>query len=375
MAYQRCKRCVMDNSIDSTITFDENGYCSYCTNAIEIGKKIYFPNEEGKRKLQELCDFLKKEGAGKEYDCVMGISGGLDSSYLAYLGYKMGLRILAFHIDDGFDVPLATENVRKLCEACHIDLVQIKPDAQQYNDLTRAFFLAEVPNVAIPQDNILFAELYRYARKYKIKYFLSGGNYALESIIMHNPYPINVWDTAHIKDIHKRFGTKPINNLHFMSNFERVLNRYFYGIHHYQPLNYIDYNRDRAIKELNAFCGFEYYEQKHCENILTKVIQLYWLPKKFNYDKRTSHLSSLILSGSMTREEALESLAKPPYDENAMEKDIKFVLDRIGLSRKEFDALVGRPGKRHDDYKISSSYKFFKKGFYGLWKKLVKDYK
>ncbi len=370
MTYQRCTRCVMDNSIDTTITFDEKGHCNYCSDAIELGKKIYFPNSEGQKKLQEMVNLLKKEGEGKKYDCMMGISGGLDSSYLAYIGFKMGLRILAFHIDDGFDTQLAVGNIRKLCNACHIDLINIVPDAEQYNELTKAFIRAEVPNIAIPQDNILFAELYRYAKKYRLKYFLSGGNFALESIIMNNPYPINVWDVTHIKYINKKFGKKPINKLHFLGNTQRLIDRYFYGIHNLRPLNYIDYNRARAISELKDFCGYEYYEQKHCENILTKVIQLYWLPKKFKYDKRSSHLSSMIISNNITREEALEELEKAPYKEDLMDKDINFLMEKLGMSRKEFDEIVKRPGKGHDEYRTSRSYKIFKKVLSGMWSKV-----
>ena len=165
----RCSRCVMDDSSDSTIRFDADGVCNYCTDAIEKGKLGYFPEKEGQRKLAQMIERLKEAGKGKPYDCLMGISGGLDSAYLAYLGaVKWGLRICAIHVDDGFDTELAKNNIRNLCEKCHIELKVITPDAEQFNDLTRAYFMAEVPNAAIPQDNILFACLYDYARKYKI---------------------------------------------------------------------------------------------------------------------------------------------------------------------------------------------------------------
>ncbi|MBO4263617.1 MAG: N-acetyl sugar amidotransferase [Bacteroidales bacterium] len=357
--YQMCSRCVMDNADDTTIRFDAEGHCNYCTEALQRKELIYFPDERGARKVQELVARLKKEGKGKRYDCMMGISGGLDSSYLAYLGHTWGLRILGVHIDDGFDEPVATENIRKLCEACHIDLVTIAPDAAQYNDLTRAFFRAEVPNVAIPQDNILFACLYDYARRYGVKTFLSGGNFALESILRQRNDSTNVFDMGHIRDIHRRFGTLPMDKLPFMNNYQRILNRYLRGIHSIRPLNLIDYNKQRALQELESFCGFRYYKMKHCENKLTKLIQLYWLVEKFHDDKRHSHLSSMIVSGQMTREEALAELKKPVYDPEDMNRDIDFVLARLGMERAEFDALVARPGKAHADYATSGIYKWF----------------
>lgn len=348
---RRCTRCVMDDRSDKYITFDENGVCNYCKDSLKKKDSVYFPNEEGEKKLQDLLTILKDEGRGKPYDCLMGLSGGLDSSYLAYLGsVKWGLRICAIHIDDGFDTELAKKNIRNLCEKCGIELKVITPDAEQFNDLTRAFFLAEVPNVAIPQDNVLFAYLYDYARKNKIFNFLSGDNFSMECILQRgNTY--GAYDLKNTFDIHQKFGTKPIDKLKFISLFQRAWDVNIHNIKTIAPLNYVDYRKDKAIKELKDYCNFTYYDAKHLENRLTKVIQLYWFYHKFGVDKRTSHLSSLIVSGQMTREEALAQLAKPPYDKEKMEEDLTFVLDKIGLKRDEFDKLVSRPGKQHSDYK------------------------
>ena len=358
MEYQRCKRCVMDNSSDTTILFDENGFCNYCAEALKNKEIVYFPNKEGEYHLNTLLKKLKEEGKNKQYDCLMGISGGLDSSYLAYLGHQWGLRILAIHIDDGFDTDVAKENIRKLCETCRIELITIKLDTEQFNDLTKAFILAEVSNIVVPQDNILFSTLVSYARKYKIHSFLSGGNFALECILQKAAGDVvNAYDVSYIRDIHHKFGSLPVDKLKITSNVNRLRYRYLWGIHTYRPLNFIDYNRTKAIRELKEFCDFNYYELKHCENSLTKVAQLYWLVKKFNYDKRTSHLSSMIVSGQMTREEALLELDKPLYDEALMEQDIKFVLARLKLSREQFDEIVNRPGKSQTEYKTSLGYK------------------
>ncbi len=356
---RRCTRCVMDDRSDATIKFDEKGRCDYCTSAIETRERSYFPNEEGKRKVDEMIAKLKKDGEGKPYDCLMGISGGLDSAYLAYLGaMKWGLRICAVHVDDGYDTDLAKNNIKNLCEKCHIDLKIITPDAEQFNDLTRAYFLAEVPNAAIPQDNILFACLYDYAREYKISNFLSGANYALECILQRgNTY--GAYDLVNLHDIHKKFGRKPIDKLHFISSVQKLWDLNVRHIKTLTPLDYIDYNKERAIKELHDFCGFTYYEAKHLENKLTKVIQLYWFYHKFNVDKRTSHLSSLIVSGQMTRDEALAELSKPIYDKEKMDEDLDFVLSKLDLTRKEFDEIVFRPGKQHTCYKTHKLTYFF----------------
>jgi len=368
-----CGRCVLDDSRDLTMTFDEEGNCCYCTDALKRKDQVYFPGPEGERRLEALVSSVKAEGKGRKYDCLMGISGGLDSSYLAYVGHKLGLRILAVHVDDGFDTPEAKKNISRVCSSCDIDLVTICPDPLQYNDIVKAFFRAEVPNVAIPQDNILFAELYRYAKAEKLRTFLSGGNFALESILQrvgNGESGVNAFCLEHIRDIHEKFGTCPMDKLHLMDNFQRIRDRYVSGLRTVRPLNLMDYNRNRAISELGQFCGFEYYEAKHCENILTKVIQLYWLPKKFGYDKRRSHLSSMIISGQMTRREALLELEKPACDIRRMQEDIDFLLDRLGMPRAEFDALVSRPGKEHSFYRTSFSYRLADKLLHDVFVKI-----
>ena len=355
MEYQICNRCIMDNKSDPNITFGTSGNCNYCNEAIERMSYTYFPNEEGKSKLATLLSEIKASGKGKKFDCLMGISGGLDSSYLAYLGVRWGLRILAVHIDDGFDAPVAVDNIRKLCNSAAIELITVKPDSEQFNDLTRAYILAGVPNIAIPQDNILFAYLYKYARKYKLKYFLSGSNFSLESVLQ-TGNSHSAMDLVNLKDIHKKYGTLPINKLIFLSENKRMIDRFLYGIKTVKPLNYIDYNKEVAIKELKEFCDFNYYEAKHLENTLTKVTQLYWLYHKFGVDKRKSHLSSLIVSGQMTREAALNEMLHSVYDKDKMVKDIDFVLNKLQISKDDFDGIIGEKGHQHTEYKISKPF-------------------
>ena len=350
MEYQRCTRCVMDNASDKEITFNEKGECSYCTSAFSRMPNVYFPNEEGKKKVEEMVSLLKKEGEGKKYDCLMGLSGGLDSSYLAYLGFKWGLRILAVHIDDGYDTEISKNNIKKLCEAANIDLRVIKPDAKQFNDLTLSYMKAGVPNIAVPQDNILIAFLYDVAKETGVKYFLNGVNFSLECILQKGNSFANV-DVVNIKDIHKRFGNEQIDKLKFISNWKRKWYEKRGLVRSMSPLNFVDYNRERAFKELKEFCGFEYYGRKHLENELTAFIQLVWLPQKFGADKRTSHLSSMIVSGQMTREEALKELAEPMYDEKMMQGYIEHIKSNLGISDEEFDAIMTAPTHQHTDYK------------------------
>ena len=247
---------------------------------------------------------------------MMGISGGLDSAYLAYLGAaQWGLRILAIHVDDGFNTPLAEKNIHDLCEKGGIDLRIIKPDQELFCDLTRAFILAGVPNIAIPQDNVLTAILYQQAAEYKINYFLSGANFALESILQRGNTH-NAMDTVHIHAIHKKFGHLPLKNLPLIGIWSKYLfQKYIYRIQTFRPLDYVNYNLKDALKELYEFSGYTYYEAKHCESCLTKFMQWYYLPEKFGVDKRKSHFSSLIVTNQMERKEALQQLSKKMHSD------------------------------------------------------------
>ena len=350
-----CNRCVMNDLSDKTITFDNNGICNYCSEALQKMNSIYFPNNEGKIKYDIIINEIKEKGKNNKYDCSIGISGGIDSSYLAYLVYKEGLKVLAFHIDDGFDTDVTKRNIDKLVNKTKIDLIVIKPDEFQFNELTKAYMRAGVPNIAIPQDNILFANLYKYSKKNSIKYFISGGNYATESILQHGNTH-NSLDLVNIKDINKKYGKYPIDKLDFISRLDKKLLNIKFKLKEVRLLNYIDYNKDRAMNELNDFCGFEYYGSKHLENILTAFLQLYWLPKKFGVDKRTSHFSSLIVSGQMTRDKAIEELKKPLYEEKIMRSYIEIVKEKLNISDIEFNEIMDAPTHQHDEFKTDKLY-------------------
>lgn len=352
--YQQCTYCIMDNKSDTFIHFDEHGQCNYCRESLHAQNFTYFPNNEGMNKLNSLLQTLKTNGKNKKYDCVMGISGGLDSSYLAYLGsIKWGLRILAVHIDDGFDTEVSKRNIERISQFPNLDLKIITPDSKQFHELTKAYMRANVPNLATPQDNVLFASIYRFMKENHLNTFLSGGNFALECILQkgnsHTAY-----DLTNLKDINNRFGKGKINKLDLMSDFKRDMDRYIIKINTFRPLNFINYNKNAAMQMLEEYCNFEYYGSKHLENELTKFIQQYWFYHKFNVDKRTSHLSSMIISGQMTREEALEIYSQPLYDEEEMQQTIDQILLKLDMSKEEFDQIMTQPGKQHHDYKIST---------------------
>lgn len=351
--YQQCTRCIMDNNSDEFIEFDDNGFCNYCTQAIESRESVYFPNQQGQNKLNELLRRLKEQNTKNRYDCVMGISGGLDSSYLAYLGtVKWDLRVLAVHVDDGFNTDISTRNIDRISNFPNIDLRTIKPDRKQYNELIKAYMRAGVPNLAVPQDNVLFACLYKFLKENNLRTFLSGGNFALECILQKgNTY--EVFDLRNLKHINKMFGSAGINKLTLLSALQRDIDLHLLKIESLRPLNYIDYNRNRAMAELSEFCGFEYYGGKHLENDLTRFIQQFWFYNKFGVDKRTSHLSSMIVSGQITREDAIKEYSHPLYETEDMERVIDRILFSLEMTSSEFNEIKNNPTKQHADYPTS----------------------
>lgn len=354
MEYKRCTRCVMDNESDPTIKFDAEGHCNYCNDVLARRNSEYFPNEEGKKKLDEMMAMLKNEGKGKKYDCIVGVSGGLDSSYVIYLGYQYGLRMLAVHIDDGLDTEIAKRNIKNLCDKAKVELINICPDKEQYADLMLSFFKAAVPDVAMPQDNLLKQALHDLTKQYGIKHFLSGANFAHESIL-ERATGVNAMDKTHLLAIHKRFGEKPIDKLKIGNLWSAYIGwHYFSKAIYYYPLNYIDYNKEKVLAELNAFSDYNYYGGKHYESILCRFLQCYYLPTKYHFDKRKSHFSSLVVDGQMSRDMAIEELKKPAYISNdLLESDMNYLATYFGISRKEFDDIIALPAKQHSDYPMS----------------------
>jgi len=340
------------DTTDPQIKFDENGMCDFCYNYYNSILPSWHTDEIGEKELQRITEKMKKDGKGKEYDCIIGISGGVDSSYLAYIAKeKLGLRPLLLSIDTGWNLNVANDNLDNLIKVLNLDLKIITVDWEEMKDLQLAFFKSQVPYQDTPQDHAIFAGLYNYAAKHGIKYILTGGNYSTEGV-----KPPKEWtylnDIRMIKDIHKKFGTRPLNNFPLCGMFKyRIYYRYFKGIRVIKPLNMVPYKKEEAIALLKEKFGWQPYENKHYENIFTRFFEGYWLPKKFGYDKRKCYFSSEILSGQMTRKEALEKLSQQPYDEKTAMEDLEYITKRLNIKREEFLNLMNGPNKTFRDYK------------------------
>ena len=352
--YQVCTNCVMDTT-DSVIQFDEKGVCDHCHNYYENILPNWHPDEQGKTKLDEIVARIKRDGQGKKYDCIIGLSGGVDSSYLAYFAVKkLGLRPLLFACDTGWNLNVAVQNVEKITKGLNMPLHTEIVNWNEMKDLQLAFFKAQVPYQDIPQDHVIFASLYNYAAKNGIKYVLTGGNNSTECV----REPIE-WvyqnDIRMLKDIHKKYSTIPLKTLPLCGMFKAHLYyRYMKGMKVVKPLDLIPYTKADAIATLQREFGWEPYANKHFESVFTRFYEGYWLIKKFGYDKRRCHFSSLILTGQLERDKALEILENPPYDEKQAMEDLEYVAKKMGLTKEEFLDLMKQENKTYKDYKNTS---------------------
>lgn len=351
--HQVCSNCVMDTT-DPEIKFDENGKCDFCDNFVNTILPNWHPTEEGFNVLQEIAKKIKQEGKNKEYDCIIGISGGVDSSYLAYIAkVKLGLNPLMLCVDTGWNLNVANENVYKLLKTLDLDLETIVVDWEEMKDLQVAYLKSQVPYQDTPQDHAIFAGLYNYAAKHKIKYILTGGNYSTEGV-----KPPQEWtylnDIRLLKDIHKKYGKIRLKTFPLCGMFKyKIFYRFFKGVRVIQPLNMVPYKKEDAIKLLEEKFDWEQYANKHYENIFTRFYEGYWLPRKFGYDKRKCYLSNLILTGQMTRNEAIEELSQQPYDEKLAMQDMEYIVDKLDMEKNEFLNLMNGSNKTFRDYKNS----------------------
>lgn len=354
-----CNRCVIDDVYGNTV-FDENGYCNYCTYALETMDSRWLRGSEGRDKLDEYVEKIKRDGKGKKYDCFIGLSGGLDSSYLAYfMKREYDLRMMALHVDTGWNSTVARQNIEKLCKKMDIELTVRKLPQHEFMDLQKAYLFSGVFNQDVPQDHTFIAYLFEYARENEMKYCLSGANFSTENILQRTGDRVIAADKVNLLDIHKHFGNVEINALPTISLFDRFIKyRFIYGIKMLRPLDFIDYQVKDAVRELAEDVGFEYYGGKHCESVFTRWYQNYYLPKRFNYDKRRSHLSSLIVTNQITRDEALRILEQPLYEKNQMEKDITFIINRLGMTREEFDDVMETPPREASMFRMSGWNRF-----------------
>tara|TARA_A100001015_G_scaffold1799_1_gene2395 strand:- start:272 stop:1372 length:1101 start_codon:yes stop_codon:yes gene_type:complete len=338
---------------DSKITFDEKGVCDHCNTYYKTIKPFWNHGKGREAILKKLIAKIKKEGEGKDFDCLMGMSGGIDSSYLLYvMTEKYGLRPLVFHVDAGWNSQIAVNNIERLVDGLGLNLYTEVINWEEIKDLQLAFFKSGVPHIDVPQDHAFFATMYKFASKHKIRFILTGGNYSTECV--RNPLEWMYYqsDSIQLRDIYKKFGTGklkdyPITNILW----HKVYLPYVKKIKLIRPLDFVPYNKDEAMQLLVDKFGYQKYPQKHFESRFTRFYESYWLPKKFGFDTRKVQYSSLILTNQMTREEALKKLEFPAYDPETILQDFEYVATKLGISVEELQSYMDAPNKTYKDYK------------------------
>lgn len=368
--YQVCTKCILDTNDYPDIIFDDKGVCDICYTYDDLAARTIFKGVKGEEKLNQLIANIKAAGQGNTYDCIVGISGGVDSTYVAYLSKKWGLRPLVLHVDNGWNAELAVMNIENIVKKLDYDLYTEVLNWEQMKDLQLSFIKASVIDIDVPFDNAFMAVLYKLADKHKIKYILSGHNTETEGYLPPNWVHFK-YDTLNIKDIHKRFGTVSIKGFPLIGIFRMWYYIKFKKIQMVTPLNYIDYNKDKVKKFIIEELSWRDYGGKHYENIFTRFYQGYILMKKFGVNKRKSHLSTLVCSGQISRDEALLENEKPVYDEQQLRVDTDFFLKKFRITQPEFDTILNSPVKKHTDYKSYMNVYAKLRPYYRVIKKLL----
>lgn len=359
--YQQCSRCVMDTS-DPAIAFDADGLCNHCRTFDQVTRTQWFPNEEGARRWEAMAAQIRQAGQGREYDCILGLSGGIDSSYLALKVKDWKLRPLVVHVDAGWNSELAVANIEAVVKYCDFDLHTHVVDWEEMRDLHLAYLKAGIANQDVPQDHVFFASLYHFATRNRIRFILSGGNIATEGIFP-TAWHGSAMDAVNLRAIHKKYGERPLRTYSTIGFFDYfVWYPFVRKMRTARPLNFMPYDKQQAIAELEQKMGWRAYGRKHGESLFTKLFQNYYLPTKFGYDKRKPHLASLIVSGQMTRADALAKLQEPLYEPNELEIDIAYFCKKLRISRQQFDGFLTAPSHHYSDFPTwEARYRLLKK--------------
>ena len=335
------------DTTDPEIVFDDYGICNHCIEYEEFSKKYLFSGIEGNLRLEKIVDEIKGAGKGKDYDCIIGVSGGVDSTYVAYKVKELGLRPFAIHLDNGWDSEMAVRNIEQTLKILNMELYTHVIDWEEFKDLQLSFLKASTPDSEIPSDHAIVSLWYQVAKKFDIKYIITGCNLRTET---HVP---PAWSQGHmdwryIKNVHNQFGTIKLKTFPHMNYWEcrKALSCY----KRIDILNYLDYIKENAKKLLKEKLCWKDYGGKHYESIYTRFYQGYILYKKFGYDKRRGHFSSLICSGEMVREQALKELMNEPYPLETQNEDKEYVIKRLSLTEKEFEEIMNLPKKTFWDY-------------------------
>lgn len=345
----------MDTS-DPDISFDDQGVCNHCRHyARRVATEVH-TGEEGSRRLQAIVDRIGEAGKGRDYDCIVGVSGGADSTTVAWTARRLGLRPLAVHFDNGWNSELAVANIRAVLQALDIDLTTYVVDWEEFRDLQLAFLRASVANCEIPTDHAINAVLYRSAADHGVRYVLGGGNVSTEGILPPSWGYYNL-DLRQIIAIHRRYGTVPLRTFPTLSLPRLLYYVFVKRIRTIPILNYIDYNKSEAVERLHREFGWRDYGGKHYESVYTRFFQGYILPVKFGFDKRRAHLATRVCAGQMSREEALREMERDPYAGSDLRGDMEFVIKKLGLTGEEFEGLMKAPVKSYRDY--PSNHHFF----------------
>ena len=366
--YQRCAITVMDNIADPDISFDSKGICNYYYDYKEAESKYVFTGKSGEEKLNALATKIREDGRGKKYDCLIGLSGGVDSTYVAWLAKKLELRPLAVHLDNGWNSELAVMNVENIITRLGFDLFTLVVNWEEFKDIQLSYLKASVVDIEVVSDHAIFATMYKLAKEKNIGYILSGTNVVTEHI-MPPSWLYKKMDFKNLKDIHRQYGSVKLKTY---PTFDFVKHVYYSSILKLIPisiLNYIHYNKREVKEVIKNELGWRDYGGKHYESLFTKFYQAYILPEKFKIDKRKAHLSTLICSGQMSRDEALLELKTPLYSPADLKQDKEYVLKKLGLTDAEFEAIMRNPPRRHEDFKTDTN---LKEGYMNLLRKTEK---